>query len=198
MIHRTSLLPVFVFIGIPLTVLFAYFGLNYSGFCFAKMRYLTNEEKIRSVFDFQNNYQNDPEALVVQVGESKIEKHIKYESFDKYIQENPDCCAINPGGAYDIRPLAKVFLCVLFSAPLRLCVLANASASRREAGRSPTKKYLCKRSIAIPSFLDRIFGFSSGDIVVINFKARYLEKNGKQILKEIRFENRLQNCGKPQ
>ncbi|MBD2682725.1 MULTISPECIES: hypothetical protein [Nostoc] len=153
MIDRNSLLPVFVFIGIPLTVLFAYFGLNYSGFCFAKMRYLSDEDKIRSVFDFQNNYQNDPETLVVQVGESKIQKHIKYESFDKYIQENPDCCVINPGGTYDI---------------------------------------------AIPSFLDRIFGFSSGDIVVINFKARYLDKNGKQRLKEIRFENRLQNCGKPQ
>ncbi|MBD2415917.1 hypothetical protein FACHB389_31345 [Nostoc calcicola FACHB-389] len=26
-------------------------------------------------------------------------------------------------------------------------MLANASASRREAGRSPTKKYLCKKSI---------------------------------------------------
>jgi len=49
------------------------------------MRYLSDGEKIRAVFDFQNNYQNDPEALVVQVGESKKEKHIKYESFDKYI-----------------------------------------------------------------------------------------------------------------
>ncbi|MFN6540168.1 MAG: hypothetical protein RM021_028000 [Nostoc sp. EkiNYC01] len=28
-------------------------------------------------------------------------------------------------------------------------MLANASAPRREAGRSPTKKYLCKRSITL-------------------------------------------------
>ncbi|MBC1235979.1 hypothetical protein [Nostoc sp. 2RC] len=94
MIDRTFLLPVLVLIGIPLSVLFAYFGLNYSGFCFAKMRYLSDEERFRMVFDYQNER--------TDLGRSSY-NYIKYESFDEYIKENPDCCSINPGGPYEIR-----------------------------------------------------------------------------------------------
>ncbi|MFN6537665.1 MAG: hypothetical protein RM021_015015 [Nostoc sp. EkiNYC01] len=126
MIHRTSLLPVFVFIGIPLTVLFAYFGLNYSGFCFAKMRYLSDEERFRMVFDYQNER--------TDLGRSTY-NYIKYASFDEYIKENPDCCSINPGGPYEIRQ---------------------------------------------SSFLDRIFGYDARDVIVINFKVRYIDENGNK------------------
>jgi hypothetical protein len=94
MIDRTFLLLVLVFIGIPLSVLFAYFGLNYSGFCFAKMRYLSDEERFRMVFDYQNDR--------TDLGRSSY-NYIKYESFDEYIKENPDCCSINTGGPYEIR-----------------------------------------------------------------------------------------------
>ncbi len=100
MIHRTSLLPIFVFIGIPLTVLFAYFGLNYSGLCFAKIRYLSDEERFRMVFDYQN--ERTDLLNVAHVGRSTY-KYIKYASFDEYIKENPDCCSINPGRPYEIR-----------------------------------------------------------------------------------------------
>ena len=87
---------IFILIGIPLTVLNVYFGLNYSGFCFAKMRYLSDEEKIKLAFNSLNN----AEKLRIRIGdEMQDSKFIKYESFEKYIKENPDCCAVNlPGG----------------------------------------------------------------------------------------------------
>jgi hypothetical protein len=63
----------------------SYFSLNYSGFCFEEMRYLSQEDKVRAVFDSLNN-------------QEKIDKikHIKYKSFDEYLKENPDCCVVNP------------------------------------------------------------------------------------------------------
>jgi hypothetical protein len=41
--------------GIALTLITAYFRLNYLGFCFDKMRYLSNEEMTRLAFDEINN-----------------------------------------------------------------------------------------------------------------------------------------------
>lgn len=139
----------FLFVGGVLLILFLYFGLNYSGFCFAEKRYLSNEEKIKAVFDYQNKRTD----LLIRVNvERSSNKYIKYESFNEYIKENPNCCEVNPGGVYDIPP---------------------------------------------PSFLYPIFGGSpSGDVVVINFKVRYLNEKGKQRAKEIRFENLVTNCGK--
>jgi hypothetical protein len=46
-------------------------------------------------------------------------------------------------------------------------------------------------------FLDRILGYDSGDVVVINFKVRYLDENGSLKTGEKRFDNYLENCGKP-
>jgi len=109
MIDRTSLLPVFVFIGIPLTVLLVYFGFNYSGFCFAKMRYLSDKEKIKLAFDSLNSAE---ELRIKIAGKMQYHKFIKYESFDKYIEENPDCCEINPSGGSDLPPpeyLERIF-----------------------------------------------------------------------------------------
>ncbi len=109
MIDRTSLLPVFLFIGIPLTVFFAYFGFNYSGFCFAKMGYLTDKEKIKLAF----NSLNSAEELRIQIADKmQYHKFIKYESFDEYIKENPDCCGVNPSGGSDLPPpeyLERIF-----------------------------------------------------------------------------------------
>jgi len=99
MIDRSSTLSVFVFIGIPLTVLFAYFGLNYSGLCFAKMDYISDEEKIKLTFDILNS----AEELRIQIaGKMQYRKFIKYESFDEYIKDNPDCCTVNPPGGSDL------------------------------------------------------------------------------------------------
>ncbi|MDJ0615782.1 MAG: hypothetical protein QNJ63_03375 [Calothrix sp. MO_192.B10] len=118
--------------------------MNYSGFCFAQMRYLSDEEKIRSVFDYQNARSELPINF-------KYYEHIKYESFDEYIKENPDCCKINSKRGHDVP---------------------------------------------VPWFLDRIFGFNSGDFIFIDFKMRYVDEKGKQRIKTLNFENAVQNCGK--
>lgn len=127
--------------------LFVYFGLNYSGFCFAEKRYLSDEDKIRAEFDYQNSRNTLP------LDNFPDPKHIKYKSFDEYIALYPKCCAVNPGGPYEVAP-AK--------------------------------------------FLDRILGYNSGDVVVINFQVRYLDENGSLKTVENRFENYSHNCGKPQ
>ncbi|MDJ0620664.1 MAG: hypothetical protein QNJ63_28680 [Calothrix sp. MO_192.B10] len=118
--------------------------MNYSGFCFAQMRYLSDEEKIRSVFDYQNARSRLPINF-------QYYDHIKYESFDEYIKENPDCCRINTGEASEV---------------------------------------------ASSNFVDRIFGFNSGDVIFTDFQVRYLDENGKQTKQVVRFYNRVQNCGK--
>ncbi|MGF1672817.1 MAG: hypothetical protein ACFCUV_03925 [Rivularia sp. (in: cyanobacteria)] len=122
--------------------------MNHSGFCFAQMCYLSDQEKIRSVFDFQNARRDL--LNVVGVEESNY-KYIKYESFDEYIKENPDCCKINSERTHDVPS---------------------------------------------PSFSDRIFGFNSGDFIFTDFKVRYIDEKGKQRMREYRFENSVQNCGK--
>ncbi|RCJ14765.1 hypothetical protein A6S26_08820 [Nostoc sp. ATCC 43529] len=155
MIDRILVLAIFIFIGIPLTILSIFYSLNYSGFCFAKMRYLSDEEKLRIVFD----YRNREDKLPVDVGgEVKFYEHIKYASFDEYIKQNPDCCSINHGKAYKIA-----------------------------------------QSSFLPesSFLDRISGLGFRDLIVINFKVRYLDENGNQRVQETRFGNTLENCGYP-
>ena len=121
-----------------------YFSLNYSGFCFAEMRYLSDEEKIKLVFDYQNNRQFLP------LEHANVE-HVKYESFDQYSRIYPDCCAVNPGGAYGAPP---------------------------------------------SSFVERILGYDSNDIVVINFNIRYHDESGHQHIEETLFENVLANCGR--
>jgi hypothetical protein len=144
--HRGPILKSFSFVGGVLLILFVYFGLNYSGFCFAEKRYLSNEEKIRAVFDLQNSRD------ILPIENFPDPEHIKYKSFDEYIALYPECCSVNPGGPYEVPP-AK--------------------------------------------FLDRILGYDSGDVVVINFKVRYLNENGSLETAEVRFDNYLQNCGKP-
>lgn len=141
--HHSRLFWIF---GLPTVVLFAYFGLNYSGFCFEKMRYLSDKEQIKLVFGYQNSRQ----TLFIP-GKGNIE-HIPYESFEQYAQRYPDCCAVNSGGAYGVPP-------------------AN--------------------------FFERILGYDSNDIVVINFYARYDDESGHQQIEKIQFENVLTNCGDP-
>lgn len=51
-----------------------YLSLNYSGFCFSEMRYLSDEEKIKRAYE--NKY---------------VSKHKKYEEM---IKEHPNCCKV--------------------------------------------------------------------------------------------------------
>lgn len=90
---RNKILFLTLFLGIPLAI-FGYFGLNYSGFCFAQMRYLSDEEKLRSVFEYQNARK--------YLHANGLREHIKYGSFDEYIKENLDCCKINSEKTHDV------------------------------------------------------------------------------------------------
>ena len=145
--HRSCLFWLFLTFSLPIVFVVASFGLNYSGFCFAEKRYLSKEEKIRAVF----NYQNNRGDLLKFVDNANPKEYIKYKSFEEFLAENPDCCHINPGGPYGVPP---------------------------------------------SSFWDRIFGFDSGDVVVVDFKVRYLDEKGNHGFEEVQFENFLTNCGK--
>ena len=96
-----------IFSTIILFLIVSYFGLNYSGFCFAKMRYLSNEERIRLAF----NSLNSANRLRVKIPGQGYEdrEFIKYESFDEYIAENPDCCAVSPPrGSPELPPPSEL------------------------------------------------------------------------------------------
>lgn len=144
---RNKILLLTLYLGIPLAI-FGYFGLNHSGFCFAQMRYLSDEEKIRLAFNSINN----AEKLAVQIkdGQTVYREHIPYKSFDEYFKENPDCCKIQPLEGSKFAP---------------------------------------------PWFLERIFGFYSGEIIVTNFKVRYIDDEGKRRIQEIHVAESLENCG---
>ncbi|MDJ0597871.1 MAG: hypothetical protein QNJ37_03375 [Crocosphaera sp.] len=101
MVNRGCLYEFLLLVGLPLTALITYFGFNYSGFCFAQMRYLSDEEKIRRVFDYQNSRNTLP---IENFSGVWYPKHIKYNSFDEYIALYPDCCSVNPGGGYEVPP----------------------------------------------------------------------------------------------
>lgn len=148
MMHRNCIVFIIVTIGIPLAGLMAYFSLNYSGFCFAQMRYLSNEEKFQSVFEA---YIKNKKTEGTDNMKEKSHTSTEDKTFEEYVKKNPDCCKINPGGPYDLPP---------------------------------------------PSFLDRITGYNSGDVIVMDFKKTYLDKNGKQKLKEYQAQYVMQNCGK--
>ena len=116
--------------------------MNYKGFCWEQKRYLTDEEKIRAVF----NYQNQRSRLKIpSIG---YRNHIKYESFDEYIRQYPDCCQKNGFG-----------------------------------------------DVGAVTFWDKVFGYVTDDIIVINFNARYYDAMKQIRTSQIRFANRVNHCG---
>lgn len=147
--YRNFLIIVFSIYVSPFVL---FFLLNLSGFCFSKMRWLSKREQIEFVF----NHLNNKNELAIDTFENGVFKrnfyeHIKYGSFEEYVEKYPDCCAVNPGGGYDLPP---------------------------------------------PSIIEQIFGFNSGDVIVIKFKLRYLDESKEVKTKEIISENFIQNCGK--
>jgi len=104
--NRTYFLANFLLIGFPLTILSIYFSLNYSGFCFAKMRYLSDYEKLKLAFDSLNSAEKLRTPIA---GKIQYREFIKYKNFDEYIKENPDCCTINPPGGVEV-PIPDSFL----------------------------------------------------------------------------------------
>ena len=73
--------------------------LNYSGFCFKELRYLSSTEKIESLFNIWNSSFGAPFLID---GEYKVwERKNRYASFDEFLLKHPDCCQIAPNGGYD-------------------------------------------------------------------------------------------------
>lgn len=96
----------FFVVGTATTLVLAYFALNYSGFCFSEMRFLSDEKKVKLVFNVINskdsilldnpNYSNHTKLEYIKIK--------PYESFEEYIKKYPACCGINTKSAYDLAP----------------------------------------------------------------------------------------------
>ncbi len=94
-----------IFLAVPLSFIVGCASLNYSGFCFDKMRYLSDEEKFRILFEAGNNRETVPIKTVIKEAiHFKSYERIKYEGFEQFMESNPNCCAIDPGGPYDVAP----------------------------------------------------------------------------------------------
>ena len=83
-------------------VLFLIYGaLNYSGFCFKEMRYLSDEEKIRIAVAKVNKMGGWRHLKELGWPSNRYKKIIPYESVDAFLQENPDCCTIVPYAGFE-------------------------------------------------------------------------------------------------
>ncbi len=83
-----------------LVLFFIYGALNYSGFCFKEMRYLSDEEKIR-IAVAKVNKMGGGHYSKPQEGFFKYIKVVPYESIDAFFHENPDCCTIVPYAGFE-------------------------------------------------------------------------------------------------
>lgn len=93
-ISLTSILLLLCAIFLP------FFALNYSGFCFRELRYLSDREQMESLFSIWNRSIFDN---IVIDGEFKVlERKNRYASFDEFLAKHPNCCHIDPGGPYDM------------------------------------------------------------------------------------------------
>jgi hypothetical protein len=95
-----NLLGCCIFLAVPLTIIVGCASLNYSGFCFDKNRYLSDEEIFRMQFDSLSKQKTVP-IKTKDKGTQRYEQ-VKYESFEQFMEMNPNCCAIDPGGPYEV------------------------------------------------------------------------------------------------
>lgn len=77
-------------------------SLNYSGFCWSKMRYLSDEEKFRLLFEMTNSLN----TVVIKTNNKGAQSYerIKYDSFEEFMEKNPNCFEIEPSGFYEMPP----------------------------------------------------------------------------------------------
>lgn len=95
----------------PFLIFVVYGSLNYSGFCFRELRYLSDKEKIQKVVAEINKgifYSGATETITnPAIGEvGSIWEPIPYESVEVFLKENPGCCTLFPenGNYADISP----------------------------------------------------------------------------------------------
>lgn len=83
-----------------LFLLFVYGALNYSGFCFRELRYLSNAEKKRLAVELVSSgkFNTNTGHYISSVSgkPDRWEKTLPYESVEEFLKENPDCCTLVP------------------------------------------------------------------------------------------------------
>jgi hypothetical protein len=106
MITKIKLTIFFLVMTLPITLPIFIGIINYSGFCFAKRRYLSYEEKILIVFNHVNLLSQTTTEISVGKDDMKIKvKYIPYTSFEEFSKLNPNCCGINLNKGYELpRP----------------------------------------------------------------------------------------------
>ncbi len=92
---RDRLIP-FLILGL----IFGPFILNYSGFCFAKGKYLSFDDKLKIVFNLNNNSSILINRLSIDNRKQDQKdyldvKYISYTSFEEFSKLNPNCCKIS-------------------------------------------------------------------------------------------------------
>lgn len=110
-----------------LMLIFVVYGiLNYSGFCFKEMRYISDEEKVRNAISashiIRKNVDDDdwkPHDYTLEYFDEHhkayrvktYRKFIPYEDIDTFFRENPNCCIMNKPSGEDEPPSAweKIF-----------------------------------------------------------------------------------------
>jgi hypothetical protein len=82
----------------PFVFFVVYGSLNYSGFCFKELRYLTNEEQILRAITEVSVGRCEGGALINAETRKVdlIRKPMPYESVDAFLKKNPDCCMLIP------------------------------------------------------------------------------------------------------
>lgn len=85
----------------PLLIFIVYGSLNYSGFCFKEMRYLSDEEKIHKAIAANHtikgnaNYWYSWGYIPSMPGKNDTYRQIiPYEDVDAFLRENPNCCYV--------------------------------------------------------------------------------------------------------
>lgn len=86
--------------NLPILILVALLGgpagLNYSGFCISKGRWLSDEERVHIVANYQNNRTIMP-IYIKGIGYKNF-KQIPYQSVDELLAKNPYCCKVVGSG----------------------------------------------------------------------------------------------------
>lgn len=77
--------------------------LNYSGMCVSEGRWLSDDEKIRNILSVVT--QNERIAIKTEKKGTQYFNKAKKESVDDFLENNSNCCAVNPkSGPYDLPP----------------------------------------------------------------------------------------------
>lgn len=91
-------------------------SMNYSGYCFEQSKYLSNEERIRSVIEeLLEDYPPITQYSETGIGPGGVTTSlfrkmpanpIPYSGVDEFLKENPACCELRPYGTEGYAPSA--------------------------------------------------------------------------------------------